>query len=90
MPTETYHQTEHVAPELVELRKAVATLPRRWRPQFTRFCNQIQDWARRQTRMVQSAQELVDQLQLDVKYLQFDLEATRRERDVLREQLERG
>jgi hypothetical protein len=27
----------------------------------------------------------VDQLQLDVKYLQFDVEATRRERDALRE-----
>ena len=34
-------------------------------------------------RLLRIAQEAVDQLQLDVKYLQFDLEATRRERDEL-------
>ncbi len=90
MPTETYYRTEHVAPELEELRRSVAALPRRWQPQFARFCDQIYDWARRQSRLVQTAQELVDQLQLDIKYLHFDLEATRRERDALREQLERG
>ena len=43
---------------------------------------------RLQGRLVKVAQDAVDQLQLDVKYLLFDVEATRRERDELRELLE--
>jgi hypothetical protein len=90
MPTATYHTIEHVAPELAELRKSVAALPGRWQPRFALLCDQITGWSRRQNRLVQTAQELVDQLQLDIKYLHFDLEATQRERDALRQQLERG
>jgi hypothetical protein len=40
-----------------------------------------------QARLIRIAQEAVDQLHLDVKYLLFDLEVTRRERDALREEL---
>ena len=47
----------------------------------------VQDTQRRRTLLL-SIQESLSQLLLDMKYLVFDLEATRRERDCLRRQLE--
>ena len=44
----------------------------------------VQEARDRRTRIINIVQEAVQQLQLDVKYLVFDLEATRRERDELR------
>ncbi len=40
----------------------------------------------RRTRILNLCQEALSQLRLDMKYLIFDLEATRRERDALREE----
>lgn len=45
-------------------------------------------FTRLQGRLIQIAQEAVEQLQLDVKYLLFDLDATRRERNALKQDLE--
>jgi hypothetical protein len=52
------------------------------------LCDEVDKWSRRQSLLVQAAQEAVDQFQLDIRYLHFDLEATRRERDAFRERLE--
>lgn len=38
----------------------------------------------RTTRTLETIKEVMTQLRLDVKYMQFDLDATRRERDELR------
>ncbi|MCI0685387.1 MAG: hypothetical protein L0Y71_25080 [Gemmataceae bacterium] len=70
--------------ELAELRRCVEALPRTRRRRLAALCDGLTAWAERQQRLVQAAQELVEQLQLDIKYLEFDLEATRRERDALR------
>jgi len=35
-------------------------------------------------------QEVLEQLRIDMKFMMFDLEATRRERDAYRRQLEEG
>ena len=43
----------------------------------------------RRRRILNLVQEALSQLRLDMKYLIFDLEATRRERDEYREQLEK-
>ncbi|HOM18906.1 MAG TPA: hypothetical protein PLQ00_16360, partial [Thermoguttaceae bacterium] len=43
---------------------------------------------RRRRRILNMVQEALAQLRLDMKYLIFDLEATRRERDSYRQQLE--
>ena len=42
----------------------------------------------RRTRILDGVQEALSQLRLDMKYLMFDLEATRRERDALRKLIE--
>lgn len=38
----------------------------------------------RRTMLIELAQEVMGQLRLDIKYIMFDLEATRQERDELR------
>ena len=46
-------------------------------------------WKRRR-RILNLVQDALAQLRLDMKYLVFDLEATRRERDDARHELEEG
>ena len=75
--------------ELVELLKRVETMPSRWRRELLPLCDRLAAMARRHDRLVAAAQQAVDDLQLDIKYLHFDLDATRRERDELRQKLER-
>ena len=43
---------------------------------------------RRRRRILSLVQDALSQLRLDMKYLVFDLEATRRERDTFRQELE--
>ena len=51
---------------------------------WNRVCESFQ----RRRRILNLVQEALSQLRLDVKYLMFDLETTRRERDQLQAQLE--
>lgn len=51
--------------------------------------NQVKETATRRTRILGLLPEVVAQLRLDVKYLIFDLEATRRERDAIKEKYEK-
>jgi hypothetical protein len=80
---------DEVPQELVELRSHLDRLPTHLRTQVMPLCDKLGHFARLQTRLVRIAQDAVDQLQLDIKYLLFDLEATRRERDELKAQVER-
>jgi len=48
----------------------------------------IVDMVNRRRRILNLVQEALSQLRLDVKYLMFDLEVTRRERDELQARLE--
>lgn len=74
--------------DLINLRNHLDQLPLPLREQLVPLCDRAGHFARLQSRLVRIAQDAVDQLQLDMKYLLFDLEATRRERDELRGQLE--
>ncbi len=74
--------------ELVDLRCHLDKLPPHLRDKLVPLCERVGHFSRLQSRLVHIAQDAVDQLQLDLKYLQFDLEATSRERDELREILE--
>jgi hypothetical protein len=73
--------------DLVELRTHLDHLPLQLREKLITLCDRVGHYARLQSRLVRIAQDAVDQLQLDVKYLTFDVEATRRERDDLYQQL---
>jgi hypothetical protein len=74
--------------ELGELRKDVEGLPRSVRDKLLPLCDRICHYIHLQGRLFEMAQETVDRLQLDVKYLMFDLDVTRGERDELRMELE--
>ncbi len=74
--------------ELVELCDRVAELSESQRLQLEPLVRRVVDGTRRRRRIMQLVQEALSQLRLDMKYLVFDLEATRRERDALREQSE--
>jgi len=69
------------------LRKEIEQLPLHLRQKMLPMCERLYHYSRLHSRLLRIAQEAVDQLQLDVKYMQFDLEATRRERDELQREL---
>jgi hypothetical protein len=79
---------DQVPQELIDLRAQMQHLPAYIRDKLLPLCERVGHFTRLQSRLVRMAQEAVDQLQLDVKYLMFDLEATRRERDEFRQQLD--
>jgi hypothetical protein len=77
----TEWRTDQVPQEFVELEAQLSKLPVPWRARLMPLCDRLANHARLQQRLIRIAQDAVDQLQLDVKYLTFDLEVTRRERD---------
>jgi hypothetical protein len=79
---------EQLPQELAELSSRLDLLPRNLRESLVPLCDRVCHFTRLQSRLVKIAQDAVDQLQLDVKYLLFDVEVTRRERDALRQELE--
>src|SRR5437762_12589913 len=74
---------DQIPSELIELKKYLEELPLHLRQKLLPLCERLQHYNRLHSRLLRIAQEAVDQLQLDAKYMQFDLEATRRERDEL-------
>jgi hypothetical protein len=75
--------------ELQEMVNAVNALPARYRDAITPALNRVIECSTRRRRILNLVQEALSQLRLDMKYLIFDLEATRRERDQYREMLEK-
>ena len=73
--------------ELIELGKRIAGLPQGFQQDLEPIYNQVVDSVRRRRRILSLVQDALSQLRLDIKYLMFDLEVTRRERDALRDQL---
>ena len=76
--------------ELAELIEAVAELPIQYRGKVESSLRLAVESTRRRRRILALVQEALGQLRLDMKYLMFDLEATRRERDTYKEALEHG
>ena len=73
---------------MVELAEAITQLPQEHRESLEPMLNRVLDSTRRRRRILHLVQDALSQLRLDMKYLVFDLEATRRERDELRESTE--
>ncbi|TWU42493.1 transcriptional regulator [Novipirellula artificiosorum] len=74
--------------ELQEMVDAINALPARYRDAVAPALGRVIECSTRRRRILNLVQEALSQLRLDMKYLIFDLEATRRERDSYREQLE--
>ena len=74
--------------ELAELLRLVDTLPTDYRQGFYRVLDQLAACLERRQRMLGYVQDSLNQMSLDLKYLIFDLEATRRERDEYRSLLD--
>jgi hypothetical protein len=87
-PLQVEWRRDQVPQDLIDLRNELRSLPYALRKKLLPLCERVGYHTQLQARLVKIAQEAVDQLQLDVKYLMFDLEATRRERDCYRQQLE--
>jgi hypothetical protein len=76
--------------ELLDLTAAVAELPVQYRGKVETSLRLAVESTKRRRRILSLVQEALGQLRLDMKYLMFDLEATRRERDAYKEALEHG
>jgi hypothetical protein len=79
---------EYLPREIGELRKDIEALPRSVRDRLLPLCDKICHFIHLQGRLFEVAQETVDRLHLDVKYLHFDLDMTKLEREELRHELE--
>jgi hypothetical protein len=79
---------EELPADLVQLQATIDTLPAEFRTQLVPLVMRVIDSTRRRRRIMNLVQEALSQLRLDMKYLLFDLEATRRERDNYRRQVE--
>ena len=80
--------SEELPRELIELGKRIAALPEQHYRDLEQPYAQVVDCIRRRRRILNLVQEALSQLRLDVKYLMFDLEVTREEREALRAQLD--
>ncbi len=79
---------DDVPRELVELGEKITTLSSGRNPDLEEAYARVVESIRSRRRILNLVQEALQQLRLDIKYLMFDLEVTRRERDELRQQLE--
>ncbi len=84
--TDSLHDETPV--ELQELARVIESLPARYRDAVAPAMQRVVDCSTRRRRILNLVQEALSQLRLDMKYLIFDLEATRRERDQYKAQLE--
>ncbi len=79
-------QADELPKDVVELGQLIARLPIETRAQIEPVFSRVVESTCRRRRILSLVQEALSQLRLDMKYLVFDLEATRRERDAYREQ----
>ncbi|MEN6457316.1 MAG: transcriptional regulator [Thermoguttaceae bacterium] len=86
-PANTLNVNE-IPREVIDLAAAIGTLPPEHRQTVEPFMAKVIDSNRRRRRILSLVQDALSQLRLDMKYLAFDLEATRRERDEFRRKLE--
>ncbi|HMP78315.1 MAG TPA: transcriptional regulator [Pirellulaceae bacterium] len=76
--------------DLTNLVREIETLPQEHRERLEESLSRVIEYTQRRRRILDLIQESLSQLRLDMKYLVFDLEATRRERDTYKNNLEGG
>lgn len=94
MPTSTNSNSPRATRDTIEwetINNALASLPSGpVRARAIDAARRLIEGSNRRTNILELVQEALSQLRLDMKYLIFDLEATRRERDAYREELDNG
>jgi len=80
----TSKQDTQLPQDVAQLAQAIEDLPAEYRARINPFMARVLDSTKRRRRILELVQEALSQLRLDMKYLVFDLEATRRERDALK------
>jgi len=81
-------EQDHIPADLQRLASSIATLPSEHASQLAPLVDAVVESTKRRRRILSLVQDALSQLRLDMKYLIFDLEATRRERDDLQTKLE--
>jgi hypothetical protein len=76
--------------DLILLRSRIEALAPEIREQLAPAMARVVESTQRRRRILGMVQDALGQLRLDMKYLMFDVEATRRERDDYRGRLERS
>lgn len=81
VPANAEPKTDDVPSDLLELTAAIESLPIEHRIKLLPHLRRVTESSVRRRRILSLVQEALGQLRLDMKYLVFDLEATKRERD---------
>jgi len=72
---------EELPADLLRLATAIRLLPDEYSRDLIPALDRVVESTKRRRRILNLVQDALSQLRLDMKYLMFDLEATRRERD---------
>lgn len=88
-PANPTASTAHEVPtDLNTLADAISNLPAEHAAALRPLLDRVVESTSRRRRILSLVQDALGQLRLDMKYLMFDLEATRRERDEAQQKLE--
>lgn len=79
---------QELSRDIIELAEVIDQLPAQHRERVRPFLDKAIEGIGRRRRILKLVQDALSQLRMDMKYLVFDLEATRRERDGYRQQLD--
>jgi len=82
------NELDELPREIIDFAKQIAALPEKYQQDMETAYNRVVDSVKRRRRILGLVQEALSQLRLDIKYLMFDLDVTRKERDELRERLD--
>jgi len=77
----TRTKTDKLPMDLTDLMIEIDRLPEEYRQNLVQPLNRVVEYTRRRRRILNLIQEALSQLRMDMKYLMFDLDATRRERE---------
>jgi hypothetical protein len=81
-------EQDQIPADLQRLAGAIAALPSEQAVSLAPWVDAVIESTKRRRRILSLVQDALGQLRLDMKYLMFDLEATRRERDEYQTKLE--
>jgi argininosuccinate lyase len=72
---------EELPADILRLATAIHALPQQYSRDLLPALERVVESTKRRRRILSMVQDALSQLRLDMKYLMFDVEATRRERD---------